>query len=261
MKTHLLVFFAFIVFVAFSVNVSTAAFMDNLVGYWPLNGDGKDTSGNGINGEIKGNVVPVADRLGNPNSALSFPGVATSHIAIADTEKLQISGAMTLAAWVNADSGMANTLNGRIVSKMAGGGSRSWSLNIESAGLPPTFQIASDGNTVLDAFDPDPLPTGEWVHLAGVFRPGKAMEVYVNGELKGENTAGIPKEQFSNNSQPVLIGARNACDNCGWLGSIDDVVIFDRDLSKAEIVKLMNNGPIASVQPGEKLAIAWGAIK
>jgi len=261
LKTHLLHFFTFIVFVALSVSVSMADLKEGLVGYWPMDGDGKDAIGNGLDGEVKGDVKPVEDRFGNPNSALNFSGLASSNVTISDTAKLQISGAMTLAAWVIADSKMTDILNGRIISKMAGGGSRSWSLNIESGGLPATFQIASDGNNVLEAADTTPLPTNKWVHIAGVFRPGKSLEVYVNGELKGDNTANIPKEQFSKNNQPVLIGSRNDCDNCGWLGSIDDVVVYGRDLSQAEIVKLMNNGPTASIEPREKLAIAWGAIK
>lgn len=260
-KKRLLHFFTLIVFVALPVSVSMADLKEGLVGYWQMDGNGKDASGNGIDGEVKGDVKPVEDRFGNLNSALKFPGVANSNVTIADTPKLQIIGNMTLAAWVFADSAMADALNGRIISKMAGGGSRSWSLNIESGGLPATFQIASDGNNVVEVADTNPLPTNEWVHIAGVFRSGKALEIYVNGEIKGDNTSIIPKEQFSENGQPVLIGSRNACDNCAWMGSIDDLVVYERDLTQAEIVNLMNNGPIASVQPGGKLTIAWSSIK
>ena len=52
MKTYFLVFLAFVVFVAFSVNVSMADLKDNLVAFWPLDGDGKDASGNGLDGEV-----------------------------------------------------------------------------------------------------------------------------------------------------------------------------------------------------------------
>jgi len=249
-----------LVFVVFSTAVSVADLTEGLVGYWPLDGDGADTSGNGLDGTINGNVTPVEDRFGNPNSALQFPGIADSHVAIQDTEELQISDAMTLAAWVIVDPGMQDINNGRIVAKQAGGGSRSWSLNTESAGLPASFHISSDGNDVL-ALDGSSLPTNEWVHVAGVYRPGKALEVYINGKLDSSITSGVPDEQFSSNGQPVIIGARNACDNCGWLGSIDDVVIYSRDLSESEVKELMAGGPFAAVEPNGKLTATWGAIK
>jgi hypothetical protein len=260
MKHRLFVISICLVFAAFLSSVSVADLADGLVGYWPLDGDGTDISGNGIDGTINGNVTPVEDRFGNPDSALQFPGTADSHVAIQDTEELQIAGAMTLAAWVIVDPGMQGNNNGRIVSKQAGGGSRSWSLNTENADLPATFQVAGDGNTIIGV-DGSTLPTDEWVHIAGVYRPGEVLEVYVNGKLDATNTSDIPDEQFSTNGQPVLIGARNACDNCGWLGSIDDVVIYNRDLSESEIPGLMSNGPFAAVEPDEKLATAWGAIK
>lgn len=82
------------------------------------------------------------------------------------------------------------------------------------------------------------------------------MEVYINGKLDSAITSGVPDEQFSSNGQPVLIGARNACDNCGWLGSIDEVVIYSRALFENEVRELMSNGPFAAVEPNGKLTKA-----
>jgi hypothetical protein len=244
----------------FSAAVSTADLTEGLVGYWPLDGDGADAGGNGLDATINGNVTSVEDRFGNPDSAFEFPGQVGSHLAIEDAPELQISGEMTLAAWIIADAAMQGSNNGRIVAKQAGGGSRSWCLNTENAGLPATFHVAPDGGNIV-AVEGSPLPTGEWVHIAGVFKPGEALEVYVNGTLDTANTAGIPDEQFSDNGQSVLIGARNACDNCGWIGSIDDVLIYSRALTEAEIQQLMKTGPFAPVEPYGSLTTTWGEIR
>jgi hypothetical protein len=218
-----------------------AALTDGLVGYWPLDGlEATDAGPNGLDGVINGNVDAVEDRFGVADGAMLFPGEAGSHVDLGDNELFQISGAMTLAAWVVLDS--TNTNNGRIVAKQGLGGSRSWSLNIESGGSPATFHIAADGGTVVAVNDPDELPMDEWVHMVGVYRPGESVEIYVNGELKELNDVDIPAEQFSDNGLPVLIGARNACGNCGWLGAIDDVAIWDRDLSLEEIGTLFQSG-------------------
>jgi len=123
---------------------------------------------------------------------------------------------------------------------VGGGGQRSWSLNIESAGVPGTFQIASAPNTIVSLNDPEPLPQGEWVHIAGVFRPGE-MEFYVDGERRAWQDIGIPDAQFSANGLSVLIGGRHACGNCAWFGAIDEVAIWNRDLSEDEILQVMES--------------------
>jgi hypothetical protein len=105
--------------------------------------------------------------------------------------------------------------------------------------VPATFQVAADGNTIVGVNDFEPLPQDEWVHMCGVYRPGEALEVYVNGELAEVNEFDIPDSQFSDNGLPVLIGSRNNCGNCGWLGAIDDVAIWDRDLDEDEVIEAM----------------------
>jgi hypothetical protein len=221
-----------------------------LVGYWPLDGDALDVSGNDLNGTINGKVTPAPDRLDYADSAMSFTGAADCYISVADTPKLQITGEMTLAAWVFLDKANAN--NGRIIAKSGGSGARAWSLNVEatSGGVtnPATFQVAASGTTNLSARDTKSLPTDQWVHMAGVYRPGEIMEVYVNGELRGTNTTGIPGSQFSNNSLAVFIGSRNACTNCSWMGMIDEARVYNRALSAEEIKELVKFNPLPRVK-------------
>jgi len=222
-----------------------------VVGYWPLDGDAVDASGHGLDGTINGNATPTTDRTGNADSAMRFDGAATSNINLGDKPEFRITGEMTLAAWVFLNSGTTN--NARIIAKAGGGGARSWSLNIENdiggVRYPATFQIARDANTNISARDTRSLPTDEWVHMTGVYRPGQVTEVYVNGELRGTNTASIPASQHSNNGQAVLIGARSACTNCGWPGSIDEVWIYSRALSAADIVELVFGRPGLPTDP------------
>jgi hypothetical protein len=213
--------------------VSTA----EMVGYWPLDGDALDAGQNGFNGTIVGEVVPTEDRDSNLDAAMLFTGASDCYIDLGDQEEFRIAGAMTLAAWVRLDS--TNTNNGRIVAKQAGGGSRSWSLNIEanSGGVdnPGTFHVASDGNTIVAINDQDPLPTDEWVHIAGVYKPGIALELFIDGELKIRETSDVPATQHSNNGNSVLIGNRHAASDCGWMGAIDEVRIYNNALSAREI--------------------------
>ena len=222
-----------------------------LVGHWPLDGDASDVSANGLHGTINGDVTLVQDRLGNPEAALQFTGDSGTHIDLGDPTELNITGAMTLAAWVSLDAD--NTNNGRIIAKMAGGGSRSWNLNIEAnvggVANPATLQIAPNGSQILAVNDTQPLPTDEWVHMTGVFRPSEAMEIYVNGELRASVTTGIPASHFSANGSPVLIGSRNACGNCGWMGAIGEVRVYNRALAAGDVMALYTGDPTKPSSP------------
>ena len=242
------------------VSAAFAQTDEGLVAYWPLDGDGTDASGNGFDGMVSNGVVPTEDRLGNADGALAFPGLELERVLVADDPACQPTGELTLVAWVWADPAMEGTLNSRVIAKAGAGGARSWSLNIENAGLPATFQIAADGNTNLSATGKG-VASGEWAHLAGVFRPGEASEVYLNGELSGSNND-VPDEMFSANNLPVVIGARNACGNCGWLGYIDDVAVWSRALSTDEVKSVMERGPMGlAVSPRDRLATSWGNLK
>jgi hypothetical protein len=234
--------------------LAAAAVAQGPLGHWPLDGDGVDISGNGLDGTIEGNVVAAADRNGVPNSALEFGGASGDRVNVGDPSALRLTGAMTLAGWAYLDA--SNTNNARVIAKMGGSGSRSWSLCVEAdmGGIVNrgNFQISPDGSAVISAPTQGSVPTDGWFHIAGVYRPGQAMEIYLNGQLDDTVVAGVPASQYSDNGQPVYIGNRVACGNCGWVGSLDDVRIYDRALSAIEIHDLYGDitSPTAHVGSG-----------
>ncbi len=234
--------------------VVAADITGDLVGYWPLDGDAVDASGNGLDGTINGSVTPAPDRMGYADSAMSFPGEASSNITVDDSPLFNITGEITLAAWVFLNS--TNENNARIIAKAGGGGSRAWSLNIEltSGGVanPATFQVGINGGASnLSVVDTQSLPTDEWAHMTGVYRPGEVTEIYVNGELHNTNTTNVPASQHSDNGLSVMIGSRNACGNCGWDGFIDEARVYVRALSPDDIKELFAYHPAPRVK-------AWG---
>lgn len=222
----------------------TAALGDitsGLVGYWPLDGDAADASGNGLNGTLVGDVQFAEDRAGMPGGAALFPGVMESYIDLGDPDALRFDGAMTLAAWARADD---FETNGRLISRQGGGTQRGWSLNIEGEqyGHVGAFHISPDAQTIFIHTTQeriDFLPE-EWFHMAGVYRPGEAMEIYINGQLDNVLTDDVPAQQFINN-QNVNIGRRPNC--CPFAGSIDDVYVFSRALAEIDIAQLYAGSP------------------
>ena len=261
MKYQLLVVSTCLVFTAFLATISTADLADNLEGYWPLDGDASDSGGNGLEGTINGNVIPAVDRFGSPDGAMKFPGNMDDYIDLGNPPQLQITGAMTLAAWARIDD---YETNGRIVAKQLGGANKCWSLNVEGEkyGRVGAFHIAENNNDLILGTTQDRLEfePDEWFHIAGVYDPGKSVSIYINGELDNAVTENVPDTQFNNDAN-VNIGRRQDC--CPMNGSIDDVIIWSRALSADEIRQAMGQGgPFATaVEPVEKLAATWGAIK
>ena len=214
------------------------------MGYWPLDGDGLDESGNLLDGFVNGDVFPAEDRLSNPSGAMSFAGGSGDNIDILDDPLLQLTGAMTITAWVYLDSTspVAGSIDSRILAKMGGGGSRSWSSGIETnQGIPGqvAIQVSSDVSDIVALNDSSALPEDQWVHYAGVYTPGTSMDVYLDGELAFSRTTGVPASQYSANGHSVLIGNRPACENCGWYGALDEVRLYNEALSEADIEAIM----------------------
>jgi len=71
---------------------------NGLVAYYPFSSNANDASGNNNNGTIYGNIIPVADRKGNTNSAYQFTD--GSKIRVSNSSSLQFSKGFSYSAWV-----------------------------------------------------------------------------------------------------------------------------------------------------------------
>ena len=106
---------------------------------------------------------------------------------------------------------------------------------------------------------------GEWHHLAVVFPEGsnsvKDHDLYVDGKL--QTNAGADKEMNTNGqAQTVNIGAR-LTGHSFLLGFIDELAIFNVDLSQKQIDAIQKNGlkGALSADPQGKLTTSWAMIK
>ena len=78
------------------------------------------------------------------------------------------------------------------------------------------------------------LPTNTWYHFAGIY-DGADLILYINGEL----VATEPQDGSPSLAATDLIFAQP---ENGWLGMLDDISIWDRVLSAAEIADIYANG-------------------
>ncbi len=254
---------------AFAVVPARAAYVnavlaDSPVGYWRMNET--HAGGSGLIGPIYNYAtgVPVqedANRgyydFGNvPGSMLgaegprppAFPGFDDDNrspwfdgnndlVFINSKPHYEITGALTLEAWVNPDVLQTQSIVGKFDT---GSNKRSYLLQVLSDGKARFFANSTGTSTGSVSIDSTAtVPAGQWTHLAATFSPSgddNFMQVYINGTLRGELTAGVPSAIHSNDTAVRMGYHRGSGSNTGFYdGRMDEVAIYNTALTGQQI--------------------------
>jgi len=228
------------VFVTLTVTATATAQSGLVAAYSFSQGSGttvSDNSGNNLAGMIVGATWTTAGKYGN---ALSFNGTS-SYVDLGNPAALQLTGSMTLEAWVNAAADPTD--DGQIIAKSDGAG---WQFKTSPDTGPHTFGVGVSGSssTLTQRYSATTRSLSTWYHVAGVYNASAGtLDIYVNGASNNSTQVGtIPVSQF-NQSVNANIGRRTG--GYYFNGVIDEVRIYNRALSQAEIQTDMNT-PIGS---------------
>ncbi|MCA9061860.1 MAG: DUF4347 domain-containing protein, partial [Planctomycetaceae bacterium] len=159
----------------------------------------------------------------------------TGYISIADNATLEVTSAVTMAAWIKADD-VANFR--QIISKFGASGSMAYQF-----GLSPNGALRADFSTNGTTYtnigtSTGLLTSGQWYHVAATFDNG-AMKLYINGVQAGSSTAAF-STIYSGGSADLNIG-RAASAAQYFDGRIDEAVVYNRALSATEIANLYSS--------------------
>lgn len=204
----------------------------NLVAWYPLDDDfdltrrARDLGGNNLDGTCS--LTSCPQRVpGRSGFAARFDGTgAFLEIAAAGTA-LDFPAGFTIAAWVRPERRPVDFEI--IVSRPVGASSQnSFTLDHESAG-----RIEYYSQPASTLFGMSILPLDTWSHVAISF-DGTWKRLYVNGNAEGSASNGTTPTY---DMQNMLIGAdsTSGVTDHFFRGGIDDVHVFDRALSSAEI--------------------------
>ncbi|WP_425396416.1 LamG domain-containing protein [Aeoliella sp.] len=234
---------------------------DGPVGYWRLGQTGGLVAPSATgNEDIRGLYIGLGANAGpanlgqpGPRPSTGFYGMSsdnrsahldgdTTYVTVTDTPELDITGELTMEAWIKLDEYPEG--NGGIIAKYQGSGDeRGYNLyvNLQSGGVGALGMVISpDGSfgSAADMVDDTPLPIGEWVHVVGVFKPDDFMKLYVNGELVHEETEAadnIPSSIYSNTADLWLGAQFSSSSDFRLPGQIDEAAVYNRALTAAEI--------------------------
>ncbi len=202
-----------------------------LVGWWRFDeGSGtvaNDSSGNGNDGTFNGDPQWAAGMLGG---ALEFNGT-DDYVEVPDNESLHLWERFTLAAWIY----QVESSSSRIIDKIGAGTANGPHLDTH----PGTTLRSCSGTCVSTAAD---YTLEEWHHVAVTFDEGD-VKLYIDGSIEGEGSAPSP---LAGNSLSLRIGADSDGQSL-FHGLIDDVRVYNRALTEAEILAAMEGA--GSVYP------------
>jgi len=206
---------------------------------WYTFDEGKGTvardSAGGHNGVVHG-ATWTKGRIGG---ALDFDG-PKDYVSVPDSPELNITGDLTIAAWVNFRKGGLDYDGSEkaIVTKCYSNGALNnpfdfrTSISIE----PVLAMVRADEGSHECLYSDKHITLHSWHHVAVRVKDG-AIDFYVDGVLM-DKSWGAPalKSRPTGNDFPLLIGARS--DGLFFNGLIDDVRIYNRALTAGEIKAL-----------------------
>jgi hypothetical protein len=197
-----------------------------LVAWWSFDEDAgtqlADCSPHALHAQVMGTPYRVAGQHGG---AFSFNGMNSAEVGNAPA--LRLTGAMALSSWVRVSSFAGS---GRLISKS--NGAFGWELWSDSAQNRLAFTVAQSASSSFTVGAS--VPTGQWVHVAATFVPGGELSFYVDGVLVRALPA--PPTGFDSDAGVRLGNRPDGC--CAFLGLVDDLRVFERTLSAAEVREL-----------------------
>ena len=170
--------------------------------------------------------------VGKNGSALSLNGSSFQYADLGDPASLRLTGSMTISAWIHSTAFPGD--DAAVVSRR---GSVGFQLDTTTDRGPRAigFKLTNSAGADMMRYGATAMQLGAWYHIAGVYNASTAtMDVYLNGQLDNGPLVGTITNAQQNSPQDVNIGTRPA-GGYGFIGRIDDVRIYDRALTAAEI--------------------------
>jgi hypothetical protein len=206
----------------------------DLVGHWELEGDADDSSGNNYHGTAEGAYDWISGKIGSGAIDLSGGWVVVEDEG--NTPKLRPMDEVSVTTWIRLDTSPDSST--RVV--------------IKGRDDHETYatEVGDDGVLVFFVRDPngvrypvesdDGLALNEWIHVAGTYDDNELI-AYVNGQVEGTDTIGAVA-LLADANDGLGIGGRYGDTNLRFPGGFDDVRVYDRALSRAEVAWLASQG-------------------
>lgn len=226
---------------------------NGLVAYHPFNGNANDESGSGNNGTPNGATMITDRKPGNLNGAYNFGGFSnSSFIEIPTSSSLSFTNGFSVSLWYSLNTYEGMNGNGYLASHgyhmlfaKDGDWGGLYAGTSGSASLDSVYYNLTnkpgDGTTNFDAsaaVNGKATNLNIWIHMSYVVENG-AAKIFRNGVLiKNQPTPNTLDFSIAN-TKNLYLGRYSQT----WYplnGKMDDVRVYNRALSNAEVMDIYN---------------------
>jgi len=188
-----------------------------------------DSSPNALTGTIAGPTRTTSGKFGR---ALTFDGV-NDWVTVPDAAPLDLTTGMTIEAWVNPSR--VTGWRTAILKEQVGG--LAWALYANADNNRPSGHAFT--STEFDTRGTATLALNAWTHLALTY-DGASLRLYVNGTQVSSRALSGP---LVASNQPLRIGG-NGIWSEWFMGSLDEIRVYNRALSATEVTADMNRAVV-----------------
>lgn len=210
-----------------------------LVAQYPLSDElsdfvSNDVGPNGLNPVCDSATCPDFSAEGHYGSSTYVFNGFTDFLQASNSAVLALTGDLTLSAWINPSS--TSIPYQMILVKGNGPGSpRNYSLYLNNDKVLVSW-FANGAWRGFDTGSAVSIPANEWTHVAYVRNSGLNTEsIFVNGTAVATQAIVHPLES---NNYPLSIGGGQSASGEFFNGRLNDVRIYSRALSQAEVMNL-----------------------
>ena len=236
--------------VSTSAQVPSYVPTNGLVGWWPFHGNANDESGNGNNGNVNGPTL-TNDRFSFSSSAFEFDGV-DDYVLVYSDPTLDLTNEFSFSFWISpragyGSGGFPNGDENHIISRwgLGGAGQASYQAWIDQTGAIGAGTFNGSTGSILTSNYTSPID--EWHNVIVVFS-NSTTRIYVDAQVIDSLPFSVtPQSSFYN----VNFGREEDGNYAYYRGSLDDIGIWNRALTPAEITALYNgvSAPCVSATP------------
>ncbi|MCO5069369.1 MAG: hypothetical protein M9910_11925 [Kiritimatiellae bacterium] len=212
---------------------SLAGISDNLVAYFPFDGNANDQSGYGNHGAVNGATL-CADRFGASGRAYQFDGV-NDWIETVNNVGAMLSPSVSVSLWVKQTGPSINW--GRFLS--AGSPVNSAFKMCANNDYGVTWRVIIPGQSIYDTMVTGAVPTAVWTHLVGTY-DGSVLRLYRNGtQIVSKSFTGTQTTDTDTWAIGGEPGAHEGQGHNSWFnGCLDDIRVYSRSISASEVMQL-----------------------
>jgi hypothetical protein len=229
-----------------------------LVGWWRGDGNADDSFGTN-----NGTTINSVDfETGQVGQCFHFVSGPNPRVFVPDNPAFQLTNSLTIEGWIKANFGWYILDRGSDTP-----GEFAYGIGISS--LKPGFALSAPNGDYILLETPSPIPTNVWLHLAATLEGASGdMRIYINGQVAAEtNTTVRPRAQLTGPNASVCIGNVAGTGGFPFDGWIDELSLYSRALSQAEVQSIYNAGSAGKCLPAPPTIVSqpqgvvgyWGA--